>query len=120
MILLPPILPVDDRNPSTSEHTMLCDMYLKHNESTRPPNCTTTSASCGCRNLSTVDFNPHSASTPCRDQHMQTVDQTFNSVSQKLLTATRTARADITPGHFEEQEMSVLVNTPDAHQIFVM
>ena len=110
-------LPVDDRNPCTSEHTMSCDMFLKPDEAIRPPNCTTIvySASYGRRNLSTADFNPHSASTPCRDQHMQTVDQTFNSISQKSLTATCTARAEVTPGHLEEQEMSILVRETPEH-----
>ena len=56
------------------------------------------------------------ASTPCRDQHVQTVDQTFNSISQKLLTGTRTARADIAnTRHLEEQEMSVLVRETPEH-----
>ena len=110
-----PSLPVNEQNLSTREHTMSCNMHLEQQESTCPPNRTTTSASCGRRNLSTVDFNPHSASTPCRDQHMQTVDQTFNSISQKLLTATCTARADVTPGHLEEQEMSVLVRETPEH-----
>ena len=114
-------LPVDDQNPSSSEHTMSCDMYLMPDESIRPPNCTTIvySASCGRRNLSIVDFNPHSASTPCRDQHndMLTVDQTFNSISQKLLTATCTARVNITPGNLEEQEMSILMReTPEQYR----
>ena len=107
-------LPVDDRNPSTSEHTMSCNMYLKPDESIRPQNCTTTRAPCSHRNLSTVDFNPHSASTPCRDQHVQMVDQTFNSISQKSLTATRTARAEVTR-HLEEQEMSILVRETPEH-----
>ena len=44
------------------------------------------------------------ASTPCRDQHVQTVDQTFNSISQKLLTVTCTARAEVTPGHLEDKK----------------
>jgi hypothetical protein len=47
---------------------------------------------------------------------MQTVDQTFNSDPHRLLPAIAdTTRGGITPGHLEEQEMSILVRETPEH-----
>jgi hypothetical protein len=111
-------IPADDQDPPKCEHTMSCNVHLEHHECIRPLNSTTIiNASCDRHKVSDLRFNPHSASTPCRDQHMQIVNQTFNySDPHKLLTAIDTTRVDITPGRLtEEQEMSILVRETPEH-----
>ena len=108
-------LPVDNQNPSNYDHSM----RLEHHECIHPLSCMSTSASRD-RKLSKLDvttFNPHSASTPFRNQHSQTADKTFNSESHNLSTAMCTTRVNVTPGHpaNEEQEMSILVRETPEH-----
>ncbi len=99
--------PADDHNQFKHDHSM----HLEQHECIRLPNCTSTSASGNCR-LYVSAFNPHLASTPFRDQHLQT-DQTldWNLVRSNKLEA----RIEVTPGHQEEQEMSILVRETPEH-----
>ena len=106
-------LSVDDQNPSKCDHSM----HLKHHECIRAQSCTSTGTShdCNLTKLEVTIFNPHSASTPFRDQLSQTAAQTFNSDSHKLSTAMRTTRINITPGCLKEQDMSILVRETPEH-----
>ena len=108
--------PAHDQNPSKCEHSV----RLEKHEGTRPPlppSCTSTSSSCDCKlnKLEVTTFNPHSASTPFRDQHLRNTDQSCDSDPRELSTATCTVRVAVTPGHLEEQEMSVLVRETPEH-----
>ena len=101
-------LPVDNQNPSSCDHSM----HLERHEC----NCiSSASRDCKLSKLEVTTFDPHSASTPFRDQYSQTADQTFNSDSHKLSTAMCTTRVNVTPGHLEEQEMSILVKETPEH-----
>jgi hypothetical protein len=110
-------------HPSLNIQYLVANIRLEHHGCIRPPKFNNTFASAShCRHeVSTRDlrFNPHSASTPYRDQHnvMETVDHTFNSDPHKLLcTLADTTRGGITPGHLtEEQEMSILMRETPEH-----
>lgn len=105
-------LPVDDQNSSNCEH----NVHLKHSECIDRPNCTSTSASAShdhkLNKLEVTIFSPHLASTPFKDQHVQSVNHTFNFVCHEVLT---TAQVGVTPGHLEEQDMSILVRETPEH-----
>ena len=108
--------PAHDQNRSKCKHSV----HLENHEGKHPalpPSCTSTSSSCDRKlnKLEVTTFNPHSASTPFRDQLLQNADQSCDSDPCELSTATCMIRVAITPGHLEEQEVSVLVKETPEH-----
>ena len=120
---LPPA-PADTRNPNSSQHEQKIQLEHYQIECSHPPTYPCTSASCD-RKLSRLEvttFNPHLASTPFRDQHSpmsqtsirQDYEHFMRSCTLSSTVRGGEARINVTPGHFEEQEMSILVKeTPE-------
>ena len=120
-----PTAPADTDNPNPSRHDQ--NMQLEHHqtECSHLPSYPCTSASCDHKlsRLEVTTFNPHLASTPFRDHHSpmsqmsSRQDHEHFMRSYTLPSAVRhgQARIDVTPGHLEEQEMSILVKETPEH-----